>query len=122
LGGVQQRIIHIEPDAPPKPALGQPCNGCGICCLAEPCPVGVLVSRRRHGACKALQWSSELKQYRCGMLEAPLSQLGMARLPAGRLRRLLERGLRAWCRRMIAAGMGCDAEIEPAVPEHPGKP
>jgi len=122
LSDVQHRIIHIEVAAPPKPALGEPCNGCGICCLAEPCPVGVLVSRRRHGACKALQWSAALKQYRCGMLEAPLAQLGLARFPSGRPRRLLERGLRAWCRRMIAAGIGCDAEIEPAGPEHPGKP
>ncbi|MEJ6001802.1 hypothetical protein [Paucibacter soli] len=119
---MRHRIIHIEVEAPPKPALGQPCNGCGICCLAEPCPVGVLLSRRRHGACKALQWSADFKRYRCGMLEAPLTQLGMARFPSGRLRQLLERGLRAWSRRMIAAGIGCDAEIEPAEPEHPGKP
>jgi len=110
---VQQRIIRIEPDAPPKPALGQPCNGCGICCLAEPCPVGMLVSRRRHGACKALQWSSELKQYRCGMLLDPLPLIGL-RAGGSAPRRWLERLLRRWCHRMISAGSGCDADIERA--------
>lgn len=24
-----------------KPALGQPCNNCGWCCLSETCPVGI---------------------------------------------------------------------------------
>ena len=24
-----------------KPALGQPCNNCGWCCLCETCPVGI---------------------------------------------------------------------------------
>ena len=72
----QQQIIHIHPQAPPKPAEGQPCNGCGICCLAEPCPVGMLLSRRRHGACQVLQWSDAQQRYRCGMLVAPLQSLG----------------------------------------------
>jgi hypothetical protein len=49
-------VIRIEPLAPVKPATGSPCNGCGVCCLAEPCPLGMLVSRRRHGRCSALRW------------------------------------------------------------------
>jgi len=40
-----REVILIHPEAPAKPPLGAPCNGCGVCCLAEPCPVGVLVSR-----------------------------------------------------------------------------
>jgi hypothetical protein len=52
----QTRIIKIHPDAPPKPAVGAPCNGCGVCCLAEPCPLGVILSRRLKGACVALRW------------------------------------------------------------------
>lgn len=92
------RVIEIHPDAPPKPALGAPCNGCGVCCLAEPCPLGVLISRRRHGACSALQWDGA--RYACGALTAQ------------------PRGLRGWLvRRWIAAGAGCDCSLEPA-----GKP
>lgn len=88
-----RRIIHIHPQAPAKPPLGEPCNGCGICCLSEPCPIGMLISRRRHGACAALRWDGE--RYLCGALTAR----------AGRLRRWL-------VRRWIAAGAGCDCSLE----------
>lgn len=98
------RVIHIHTEAPLKPPEGQPCNGCGVCCLAEPCPVGVLVSRRWKGACKALVWSDEAKRYHCGLM-------GRAMLAGARVslwRRLWQR----WVRRMISAGSGCDASIE----------
>ncbi len=88
------RIIEIHPDAPPKPAVGQPCNGCGICCLAEPCPLGMLLSRRLRGACVALRW--EAGRYVCGALGEK----------AGGLRGRL-------VRRWIAAGQGCDCSLEP---------
>lgn len=99
-----QQVIRIHPAAPAKPALGQPCNGCGVCCLAEPCPLGVVISRRRRGACSALRWSEAAGCYRCGVLVEP--------------RAYLPRGL-GWCgpllahlaRRWIAAGTGCDAEL-----------
>lgn len=90
------QTIHIHPDAPPKPAWGAPCNGCGVCCLAEPCPLGVLWSRRRHGACAALRWSDEHQRYLCGALAVPW--------------------LAPLARRWIAAGQGCDAtlSVEPS--------
>jgi len=94
------RIILIQPEAPPKPALGEPCNGCGLCCLAEPCPVGMVLSLKRHGACSALRWDGAASRYVCGaMASAPW--------PLNRL-----------MRRWIAAGIGCDAALESA----PGKP
>ncbi|RZL09204.1 MAG: hypothetical protein EOP40_10625 [Rubrivivax sp.] len=94
-----QQIIHIHVEAPAKPALAQPCNGCGVCCMAEPCPVGVLVSQRRHGACKALRWVQEESRYRCGLLT--ISQ-----------RHWWDRLWRAWMQRVISAGSGCDATLE----------
>ncbi len=92
------RIIEIHPAAPPKPLEGQPCNGCGVCCLAEPCPLGVLLSRRLRGACVALRWEGE--RYVCGALGAK---------PGGLRGRLV--------RRWIAAGQGCDCSLEPQPPE-----
>ena len=92
------RVIEIHADAPPKPALGAPCNGCGVCCLAEPCPLGALLSRRFTGACVALRW--EGTRYVCGALTAQ------------------PEGLRGWLvQRWIAAGAGCDCSLESA-----GKP
>lgn len=92
----------MRPEAPLKPAVGQPCNGCGVCCLFEPCPLGVVLSRRRRGACVALQWDNAASNYRCGALADPGRHLGW--LPAGWARRLI--------RRWIAAGQGCDADLD----------
>jgi hypothetical protein len=95
------QLIHIQPLAATKPLPGAPCNGCGLCCLAEPCPLGVLLSRSRKGPCKALQWDETERQYRCGALGQGRSQHALARL-------------KAWVvRRWIAAGVGCDCDLEP---------
>ena len=100
-----RQVIHIRPEAPAKPALGAPCNGCGVCCLAEPCPLGMLVSRKRRGACDALRWSDGESRYRCGMVADPAEVLGMRwRWAVPLLRRL--------ARRWISAGSGCDASFE----------
>ena len=115
---VHTQIIHIEPLAPAKPALGAPCNGCGVCCLAEPCPLGMLLSRKRAGACMALRWSAAAQQYRCGAMVASKEVL-VAALPVA-----LRWTASAWvpvaaqvlgrlARRWVAAGIGCDSTLEP---------
>lgn len=105
---MQHQVIHIHPEAPAKPALGEPCNGCGVCCLAEPCPAGAIVSRRRHGACKALVWSEPDRRYFCGLLVAPSGDAGTQDAWWRRAGRAM--WLR-WARRMISAGSGCDADL-----------
>ena len=100
-----QRIVHIQAAAPPKPPENAPCNGCGVCCLAEPCPIGAVLSGRRDGACTALRWSPDAGCYRCGLLTET-----RAVLP----------GIIAWAhpvvarlgRRWISAGSGCDCSLE----------
>ena len=44
-----EHTIHIHPQAPGKVPEGVACNGCGVCCLFEPCPLGVVLSRARVG-------------------------------------------------------------------------
>jgi hypothetical protein len=100
------RVVMIRTEAPPKPAAGEPCNGCGVCCLFEPCPLGAVLSRRRRGPCSALQWDAAASRYRCGALAEPGRHLRW--LPASWARRLV--------RRWIAAGTGCDAELEAGPP------
>ena len=74
--------------APAKPAPGAPCNGCGVCCLAETCPIGRIRFLQIRGPCPALRWRDE--RYECGLLA-----------DAGPFKPLIAR----W----IAAGKGCDS-------------
>ncbi len=108
-----QAVIRIHVQAPHKPVVGAHCNGCGVCCLAEPCPLGVLLSRTRTGACSALRWSDMLGQYRCGAMVVPRELLEQA-LPKAvhGLARMLSTPLGRWASRWIAAGSGCDCELE----------
>jgi hypothetical protein len=103
----------MEPAAPLKPLEGQPCNGCGVCCLTEPCPLGVLLTGRRTGACNALRWDAEAGLYRCGALSEPQAVLAL-RLPTvlRGVSPLLARGLPRLARRWISAGSGCDCSLE----------
>jgi hypothetical protein len=91
--GATERIVALHAAAPDKPAFGQPCNGCGVCCAATPCPLGRVVHWQWRGRCPSLDWSVADRRYRCRLLAARDGR------PAW-----LER----WLRRAIAAGQGCD--------------
>jgi hypothetical protein len=101
------QVIQIHPAAPAKPESGAPCNGCGICCASEPCPVGALLSRRRSGACVALSWSPTDSIYRCGLVDDAAALLPAAWRGAAPLVARL-------AKRFIAAGVGCDCSLEVA--------
>jgi len=96
---IQTLILHAA--APPKPAEGEPCNGCGICCVAARCPVAWLFLPRGGGSCAALEWDGEAGRYRCGMVAYPANYIGW--LP----RRWEDRAGR-WFAYRIATGRGCD--------------
>jgi hypothetical protein len=102
---MDHRVIYLVPDAPAKPPLGTACNGCGVCCAWQPCPLGMLVSGRRHGACSALRWDGGLQRYHCAAVAAPRSV--WPRLPT-----LLHAPLSWLARRWIAAGRGCDSTLQ----------
>lgn len=101
----RHQTIRIHPEAPAKPSWGDACNGCGVCCAAEPCPVGVLVSGRRKGSCAALEWQDAERRYVCGVVTSPARYLGVG---SGRLGQLVS----AIARRMISAGKGCDSDAQ----------
>ncbi|WP_173982752.1 hypothetical protein [Magnetospirillum sp. SS-4] len=79
------------PVTPARPAFGAPCNGCGVCCLEECCPLAIVVHRRRRGPCPSLIGGEDGEIHRCGLL-----------IRAPRL-------LRPLVARWIAAGTGCDS-------------
>lgn len=71
--------------------------------------MGMLMSRRRRGPCLALQWQDGPGHYRCGVLADPGRWLPA--LPVGWARRL--------ARRWIAAGRGCDSDLQVEPRAHP---
>jgi hypothetical protein len=91
---MRTQTIWLHDGVPAKPELGQTCNGCGVCCASEPCPVGMLVSARRRGRCRVLRYDATLGRYRCGLMMAS---------------------------RWIAAGTGCDSHAL-AEPRHTTTP
>jgi hypothetical protein len=106
------QTIWLRADAPPKPPAGAACNGCGICCASEPCPVGMIVSGRRRGRCRALAWSEGGKRYRCALLRPPAA----AHAHVSPLRRWRETLLRRW----IGVGVGCDSTAKAGRAPAPG--
>lgn len=101
---MSRQVIRLHPAAPAKPAETAPCNGCGVCCAAEPCPLGVLLSGRRSGACTALTWSAPAGAYRCGLVADPRAVL--PRLPVA-----LAPAVSRLARRWISAASGCDSSL-----------
>lgn len=97
------QTLQLHRDAPDKPPHGAPCNRCGVCCAAEPCPVGQLIFRQRRGACPALEWQGTA--YACALLTNPERTLSW--LPK-RWWPLAQRCFSRW----IAAGKGCDSTSE----------
>ena len=99
------QLISLHRAAPPKPKPGLPCNGCGVCCAAETCPVGRVVFRSTVGPCPALEWDGANARYHCGLVAHPehywtwIPQRGI-----GWLRRLVKR----W----VAIGQGCDSDVD----------
>lgn len=102
------RTIWLRADAPSKPPVGTACNGCGICCASEPCPLGMIVSGRRRGRCRALTWNDAGRRYRCALLGMPEDPRTRGRL----LRRWRETLLRRW----IGADQDCDSTAEAGPP------
>jgi len=90
---MSSRVILLHPQAPPQPAPGMRCNGCGVCCAWAPCPLGMLLSLKTRGACRMLRWDAAQGRYQCGSLRG------------GRLRQTL-------VARWIGAGRGCDAALQ----------
>jgi hypothetical protein len=99
---VHDTVIWLRAEAPQKPAAGMPCNGCGVCCASEPCPVAIVFLRQRRGSCRALEWDAATHIYRCGMLLRPAHYLPL-------LPRMAHNVTRRLMRRWIAADTVCDA-------------
>jgi hypothetical protein len=96
--------ILLHADAPPKPPEGAPCNGCGVCCAMEKCPVALIFLPLGTEPCPALEWDNDSRRYRCGMVVQPARHLRW-------LPRRWERQAGKWFAYRIAASKGCDCSV-----------
>lgn len=106
------QVIWLHWQAPPKPVAGQTCNGCGVCCATEPCPVASVFLWQYRGSCRALIWAPDAGRYLCGMLTQP----------ARYLRWLPQRGEAWFSRRVarwIAAETVCDSTVSAELQAEP---
>lgn len=90
---------------PAKPPYGAVCNRCGECCVAELCPLAVLVFGGHAGPCPALERDSAGLAV-CGLAAHPKRHLP-AEHPARRRRAAK---LMAAAAVLIGAGSGCDSK------------
>lgn len=88
--------------APEKPAYGSPCNGCGLCCIAEQCPIGELLLGP-HRICPALMDVGSA--FVCGLMTNPELFYKNGTDPE-RLR-----GIGKSVGLLLGAGRGCDAHL-----------
>ena len=61
--------IDLVDNAPPKPPVGNKCNGCGICCASILCPIARVRFLKESGPCAFLKWRKE--SYFCALIARP---------------------------------------------------
>lgn len=86
-----------------KPAFGEPCNGCGMCCTVEPCAIAKEFLHCITGPCVALE-TDDNRTY-CGMVRRPVFYLlGIDAPPA-------ESGeIQSHVAGILRIGAGCDSD------------
>lgn len=89
----------------PKPTYGSACNGCGFCCLAEPCQIATALMGW-VGPCPALEHDGG--RYWCGMVRHP-SRYIAGHFPAAD-QTTVDGFVGAMFARALGIGIGCDAD------------
>jgi hypothetical protein len=84
-----------------KPAFGDTCNGCGLCCALALCDVAAIVFPGASAPCPALEW--EDGRAWCGMVRHPSRHLQLNYAGADPLTMDL-------FAESIAVGQGCGME------------
>ena len=87
-----------------KPPHGAPCNGCGLCCMQEPCELSKHVFRIQRGRCPALEPNPEQRgRFVCGLVVHPRSYRSVKTEDL--------QPLKDATALIIGAGLGCDAKF-----------
>lgn len=65
-----------------KPAEGADCTRCGLCCVAIPCGIGLMLGSPVNEPCQLLEW--EDGKSKCGALSRPGGEAFARRLGIGK--------------------------------------
>lgn len=94
-----ENLVLLKQAVAKKPRQGEPCNGCGACCLAEVCDFGMLVmTETREGPCPA--WNAG-----CGLIKNPTQYAPVATAMYG------AEAMSTAAAFIIGSGMGCEARF-----------
>lgn len=98
-------IERVTQRGPAKPLYGAACNGCGLCCMAELCPLGTAVFEKLEGPCPALEHDDG--RFQCGLVRNPTKYARpWVTQSSG------SEGLAEAAAVLIGAGSGCDARLD----------
>jgi len=99
----------------PKPKFGENCNGCGYCCVTEPCQLAQEFLKCHTGPCLALE--SRDGRTICGLARNPIGYLFKATHPEADSSCLTEsldhpeaHKLSTDITNALGIGKGCDSE------------
>lgn len=87
-----------------KPAHGQPCTHCGLCCLMTVCSLGRVVLGQAEGPCPALDFDAD-KKSSCGLIANPMAFAPLHTIAHG------VENMTAAAKVILGSGDGCDARI-----------
>ncbi|WP_429532476.1 hypothetical protein [Pseudomonas silensiensis] len=98
-----------------KPVFGDPCNGCGICCIAQVCDLGKELGDEQN--CKALLQNSD-RSFSCGLVVDPYQFMPESELTVWKFIDVQGNGhageemLKQLNASLLGAGLGCDSDDE----------
>jgi hypothetical protein len=95
--------ICLPPTILAKPRLGQPCNGCGLCCAMEPCGIAreFIPDHPEEGPCRAMERHDG--RFVCGMMRRPSHYMGLPNDWA-------DEHVGSMFAAALGSGQGCDAD------------
>ena len=85
-----------------KPRHGQPCNDCGLCCVATLCELGRALFNQSAGPCPALRFDG-LKRSTCNVVRHPEDYCERGKIMPDTMSRAAAL--------LVRAGQGCDARF-----------
>lgn len=96
---LREAMHGIAKGPPRKPSEGAPCNGCGLCCALQLCPIAIEFIEAAEAPCPAMEYAGG--RFWCGLARYPSRYFGT---PASS-----DRLIRPMVQAELSIGEGCDA-------------